>query len=71
MHCLNSCCWAKKIVVARGVGDADGVDVGVHLLVVVSLSGGGSGVDMAEWMTPAEEAVVITWFLQFKMFVLR
>ena len=59
MHCLNSCCWARKIVVARGVGDAGGEGAGAHSLVVVvvNLSGGGSGVDMAEWMTPAGEAV--------------
>jgi hypothetical protein len=48
----------RKIVVARGdVGVGGGV-AGERSMVVVSLSGGGSGVDMVEGMTLAGEAVV-------------
>jgi hypothetical protein len=57
-HCLNFCCWVRKTVVARGdVGVGGGV-AGEGSMVVVSLSGGGSGVDMVQWMALAGEAVV-------------
>ena len=62
---LNSCCWVRKTVVARVVGGVDGGAAGAHWMAVVSLSGGGSGVDMGEWMTQAGEAVMRALFLQF------